>query len=269
MEIGFDLCACQTYDEPKREFRFGAVQPLEEDFSGDKAETARPPARVKPEADFHTGTNKDMFANISIQDFLSRVASVDPIPAGGGIAALNASSAAALIEMVARLTIDRKGYEAVWDRMRETAQECACLRAALLADIDRDAAAYRAVIAAYRLSKATPVERENRAHAIEEALRQATMVPFEIAQRAHRLMNLAGEVISHGNPHAAADGAAGMLSARAALLTAVGNIRANVISMRDTSWADRMRSEAERMEKEAGVDAFRETSGISNANTES
>jgi formiminotetrahydrofolate cyclodeaminase len=206
-----------------------------------------------------------MFAKISIQDFLSQVASPDPVPAGGGIAALNAASAAALIEMVARLTIDRKGYEAVWDRMREMAQECACLRAALLADIDRDAAAYRAVIAAYRLPKATPVERESRAGAIQEALRQATSVPFEVAQRALRLINLAGEAISKGNPHAAADGAAGMLSARAALLTAVGNIRTNVISIRDSSWVDRMQSETERMEKEACSHAFCGIVGIRDA----
>lgn len=210
-----------------------------------------------------------MFAEVSIQDFLSQVASPDPVPAGGGIAAMNAASAAALIEMVARLTIDRKGHEAVWNRMREIAQECACLRAALLADIDRDAAAYRAVMAAYRLPKATAVERENRASTIEEALRQATRVPFDVAQRALRLMNLAGEAISSGNPHAAADAAAGMHSAHAALMTAVGNIRTNVRSIRDSSWADRMRSDAERMEKEAVAHAFSGTIGVSDAGNES
>lgn len=45
----------------------------------------------------------------SVKDFVAATASKEPTPGGGAIAALTAATGAALAEMVANLTFDKKG----------------------------------------------------------------------------------------------------------------------------------------------------------------
>jgi len=59
--------------------------------------------------------------DLKIVDYLAKTASGDPVPGGGSSAALNAALGAALIEMVANLTIGRKGFETVDAEMRAVA----------------------------------------------------------------------------------------------------------------------------------------------------
>jgi len=60
-----------------------------------------------------------MFKEMSIKKFMDETSSDSPAPGGGSIAALNGASAAALIQMVANLTLDKKGYENVQKEMEE------------------------------------------------------------------------------------------------------------------------------------------------------
>ena len=53
-----------------------------------------------------------MLADLTVKDFLDKVACSDPVPGGGSIAALDGALASALSTMVARLTVGKKGYEA-------------------------------------------------------------------------------------------------------------------------------------------------------------
>lgn len=191
-----------------------------------------------------------MLAHQTIQAFVQKTASGDPVPGGGSAAALNAALAAALVEMVARLTIGKKGFDAVQPRMVEIAEACRELRDTLMLDIDRDSDAYTQVLAAYRLAKDTEEERSCRKEAIRKAFRTAASVPFDVAEKAVRIMQLAGEVIRNGNPNAASDGAAGMLAARMAALTALYNVRINLPSVEDATWCSDMRDAAARMEAE-------------------
>ena len=52
-----------------------------------------------------------MLVELTVKDFLDKVAGSDPVPGGGSIAALNGAIASALAAMVAGLTIGKKGYE--------------------------------------------------------------------------------------------------------------------------------------------------------------
>jgi len=64
-----------------------------------------------------------MLAELTIKEFLEKIASNSPAPGGGSVAALSAALAASLTEMVAKLTIGKKGYEAVEDEMRAVARD--------------------------------------------------------------------------------------------------------------------------------------------------
>ena len=155
-----------------------------------------------------------MLKDLTITEFLEQTASSEPLPGGGCTAALNAALAASLTEMVANLTIGRKGFEAVEDEMIQLARSAADLRSKLQEDIDHDAQAYREVLAAFKLPKNTEEEKKLRSSAIQQAFKNAATVPLNVARDAVNIMDLASRVITGGNPIAVTDGAVAVLAAR-------------------------------------------------------
>ncbi|MEE4608842.1 MAG: cyclodeaminase/cyclohydrolase family protein [Desulfobacteraceae bacterium] len=192
-----------------------------------------------------------MLATMSVSEYLAKTASGDPLPGGGSSAALSAALGAALTEMVANLTIGRKGFEAVDADMRSAAKQAAALRAKLTLDIDRDSDAYTRVLAAFKLPKETEAQKADRAQAIQDAFKQAALVPLGVARDALLVMDLGRAAIAKGNPNAASDGAAGVLAARMAVRAAVYNVRINLNSIRDEDFNSELRREAARLEAEA------------------
>jgi len=189
--------------------------------------------------------------DLSIVDYLAKTASGEPVPGGGSSAALSAALAAALVEMVANLTIGRKGFEAVDAEMRAVAEKAAGLRAKLTADIDRDSDAYTQVLTAFQMPKTTEAEKADRSRAVQSAFKQAAIVPLGVARDAVAIMDLGRTVVLKGNPNAASDGAAGVLAARMAARAAVYNVRINLGSIGDEAFASELRREAARLEAEA------------------
>jgi formiminotetrahydrofolate cyclodeaminase len=192
-----------------------------------------------------------MLKDLSITDYLAKTASGDPVPGGGSSAALNGALAAALTEMVANLTIGRKGFEAVDAEMRAVAAKAAGLRSSLTADVDRDSDSYAQVLKAFQLPKATESEKAARAQAIQEAFTQAALGRLGVARASVALMDLGRSVIAKGNPNAASDGAAGILAARMAARAAVYNVRINLGAIKDEAFSSELRQEADRLEVEA------------------
>ena len=88
-----------------------------------------------------------MFGDLAVREFIERVASGEPVPGGGSVAALTASLAAGLAEMVARLTIGRGDAPGRDDAMAGLIGRAAVLRARLLAAADEDSEAYERVLA--------------------------------------------------------------------------------------------------------------------------
>jgi formiminotetrahydrofolate cyclodeaminase len=198
-----------------------------------------------------------MLADLTLSDLLDRTASPEPLPGGGCIAALVGAAAAALAQMVAGLTAGRTRFATATPAMEALAARARELRQALLDDIDRDAAAYAAILAAYRLPKTAPVDAARRTAAIQTATRAATLVPLEVAGRALDALRLAGEAVRLGNPNARADGAVGALLARAAVRGALLNARINLRDLRDPRFvadaaarADDMDTRARQLEEE-------------------
>ena len=62
-----------------------------------------------------------MLVDLTVKEFLNKVAGSDPVPGGGSIAALNGAIASALAAMVANLTVGKKGYEAHEELMQHIA----------------------------------------------------------------------------------------------------------------------------------------------------
>lgn len=189
-----------------------------------------------------------MLADLKVTEFLQETASNSPVPGGGSVAALSAALAAGLAEMVAGLTVGRKGFETVEPEMKSILEKAGVLRTKLIHDIQRDSDAYNQVMAAYKLPKTTEEEKAQRSRSIREGLKQAALVPLEVAQNALEILSFAQTAVTRGNPNAVTDGAVGAMLARTAGLGALYNVKINLSSIKDEEFVEKTASEVNRLE---------------------
>jgi formiminotetrahydrofolate cyclodeaminase len=186
----------------------------------------------------------------TISQFLDKVASEEPVPGGGSIAALAGSISAALVQMVAGLTKGKKSTFELDEVMTDLIRTASQLQGRLLADIDRDAQAYARVMEAFRMPKNSEEEKSARGAAIQEALQEAARVPFSVAEAGAALLRLADVAVSRGNPNAVTDGAVGALMARSAVFGALLNVRINLASIKDKAFVEELRHKCVLLKKE-------------------
>ena len=159
---------------------------------------------------------------------LDRFAAKDPTPGGGSAAALAGALGAALVAMVCAMEKTRTGDPAERGPLDAAGAAARAAGERLRALVDEDTAAYEAVMAAYRLPKATEEEKARRKPAIAAALAHATEVPRRTAQACLEVLRAAGEAARDGNPNALSDAKTGGALAWAGLLGAVENVRINL-----------------------------------------
>jgi formiminotetrahydrofolate cyclodeaminase len=189
-----------------------------------------------------------LLTNQKITDFLEQTAAGTPVPGGGSVSALSAALGAGLAEMVANLTIAKKGYEAVAGEMKAIAETLQRLREKLVLEVDKDSNAYQEVLAAFKLPKGTEEQKKQRAAAIQEAMKNAARVPLAVAYDALQVMDLAEKAIRNGNRNAASDGAVGTMMARTAALGALFNVKINLASVTDQAFVEDMERQVNQLE---------------------
>lgn len=180
------------------------------------------------------------------QEFVGAVAAETPTPGGGSVSALGGALAAALGEMVCRITLRRKSFAAHYSALEESLSRLNNLRARLAGNIDRDAQSYEAVVAAMKLPKSTESEARQRAKAIEEASKQAAAVPLETAEMASEVARIVEALRSITVPQAASDLAVARYLAEASVRGAIENVRANLPSIQDREWISEIEKKLER-----------------------
>ena len=177
---------------------------------------------------------------VSVLDFIRELGSSAPAPGGGSVAAMSGSTAAALIEMVANLTIGKTKYESVQEEMKEIQGRMCQVKEDFIHYINKDSAAFMELMGAFKLPKETDEEKHIRKEEIQRTTKQAALVPFEIGVLAASLLPLAETVIVKGNTNAITDGAIAVINARAAVKSAFLNVRINLGSIQDQEFVDDM-----------------------------
>lgn len=180
-----------------------------------------------------------------VRDFVNEVSSESPAPGGGSVAALSGSLSAALSSMVSNLTFGKKGFESVYQKMKEVGEKAQKLKDDYLSLIDRDSDAFNAVMAAMKLPKKTDEEKVARQKAIEEATKQATLIPLETLKKTLQLVELAAEVADHGNPNSLSDATVAAIMAEAAARGAYLNVLINLPGIEDGEFKEKVLKEAE------------------------
>ena len=169
-------------------------------------------------------------------DFVAATASKEPTPGGGAIAALTGATGAALAEMVANLTFGKKGYEEVQSEMEELQTKAEAIRNRMLELSQADADVFNIFMNALGLPKNTDEEKIARIAAIQQAYKDAAMVPFEIGELAYQIFDLAELASRKGNQNLITDGIIAAINARAAVKAAFLNVRINLSGIKDEAF---------------------------------
>jgi glutamate formiminotransferase / formiminotetrahydrofolate cyclodeaminase len=179
--------------------------------------------------------------------FLEAVASKQPTPGGGSVAALAGALAASLAQMVAGLTVNRKKYVAVQDEATAVLDEANQLREQLTIAITEDAAAFNLLMAVFRNKELAANEK---ATLVQQATIGAAEVPLRVARLSHWAAQLASQVAKIGNINAVTDAAAGVLLAQAAVETAALNVKINATTVENKNLVQRWQEELAKLSQE-------------------
>jgi methenyltetrahydrofolate cyclohydrolase len=172
----------------------------------------------------------------TIEAFCSQLAAGTPAPGGGAAAAVTGAMGAALVSMVAGLTVGREKYAAVHAEMEHLQKAGAREMEALLTCADEDQAAFNTVMAAFALPKTSDEEKRQRQMAVQSAYQTATEAPLKTMEHALAVMRSALAAASRGNTNALSDAYVGFLTASACFEGALWNVAINLGSMKDETY---------------------------------
>lgn len=180
-------------------------------------------------------------------DWIEELAAPTPTPGGGSASALSGALGASLLSMVCGLTAGKKGYEAVTAEMNERKAALDPMRGRFHAFIDKDAAAFDQVMAAFKLAKDTDEAKAKRTAAIQDATKGAAEVPLEVMALAVEALRHALAVAEKGNKNSITDVGVGAMHLQTALQGASLNVRINLSSLKDEGYVSEKKAKVQKL----------------------
>ena len=190
-----------------------------------------------------------MLKDLGLEPFLDQLASSEPVPGGGSVAALSSALAASLGAMVANLTVGKKNYETVSDEMQIIAEKMMTQKNHFVGMIDKDANSFDAVMKAFKLPKETDEEKAVRTAAIQDGMKYAAKVPYDVAEVTYLLFQDLKDLVVKGNMNAQTDALVATMMARTAILSALYNVKINLGSIKDETFVSEMREKVSKLEE--------------------
>jgi formiminotetrahydrofolate cyclodeaminase len=187
-------------------------------------------------AEKDNGTMKTLHNTQSLVSFLDELASPSPAPGGGSVAALAGAIGSALTSMVCNLTIGKKKYQDVEQDMKSVLQRSEALRKTFARLVGDDTLAFNKVMEAYGLPKDSEDQKALRSAAIQEATKEAALVPLEVMKHVVDAMTLTKAVAEKGNANSVSDAGVSALMLHAACEGAGLNVQINIAGIRDTEF---------------------------------
>ena len=194
-----------------------------------------------------------MYIDQPIRHFLDKLASKSPEPGGGSVAALTGSLGAGLVSMVCSLTLGKEKYKDVQPQVEALIKESEKLRVEMQDLIQKDTEVYGGLSEVYKMPKNTDAEKAARTAKMQEALKKACQVPFEIGLKSLEVARLAQRAAEIGNVAAVSDAGVAVLLAQACAQSAALNVKINVNSIKDDAYNKQTWSKMETVLKQVAA----------------
>jgi methenyltetrahydrofolate cyclohydrolase len=191
---------------------------------------------------------RSIFMNDNIKSFIRVLDPADNSTGGGTASAIAGSMAAALVAMVARLSLGKHGLEPdiyYNDIIGEAEQ----LSRKLFDGAREDAESFHDIMTARRMPKGSDEEKSARGLAVQRATIRATETPLANTESCRRVIELVGKLEGHSNTNAASDLQCAGFLAHAGLKGCLANVAINLPCIRDSGLAERIRSRAALVER--------------------
>ncbi len=188
--------------------------------------------------------------DMDLTAFADETASESPAPGGGSISAYVGALGVSLATMVANLSSHKRGWDDRWEEFSDHAERGQQLKDTLLRLVDEDTAAFNAIMAAFGLPKNSDAEKAARTEAIQQATRQAILIPLKVMEAAHASMAVIKVMAEVGNPNSVSDAGVGALCARTAVLGAHLNVRINASGLQDKDFLAEVLAKAQQLADE-------------------
>ena len=169
----------------------------------------------------------------SCRFFVEMLASSTPTPGGGGAAALVGAIGTALGHMASNLTVGKKKYADVQERILELNTRFMCLEKELMDQVMADEKAFLPLAAAYRLPKDAP----GYGRFMDEATVDACQVPLKIMELCGEALDCIAVVAEQGSRLAVSDAGSGAVCCKAAMQAASLTVFINTKTLRNRSTA--------------------------------
>jgi glutamate formiminotransferase/formiminotetrahydrofolate cyclodeaminase len=193
----------------------------------------------KPEEkviEFVMADNKNKLIDLSLKDFMNETASDSPAPGGGSVSAYIGALGASLGTMVANLSALKKGWEDRWKEFSDWAVTGKEIQNKLLNLVDEDTQAFNRIMEAFSLPKKSDEEKKSRESAVQEATKNATLVPLKVMETAFSAFGLIKAMVEQGNPNSISDAGVGALAMRACVKGAYLNVKINASGLKDKNF---------------------------------
>ena len=168
---------------------------------------------------------------------LDEVDSSSAVPGGGSVSALVGAFGVSLARMYGHLSIAKKRFLALDEKIqadfKENFETLEALKEDLIEACDNDSEAYDEVMKAYRLPKENDEEKILRMEAIKKATDIAIASPLKIMELAIEAMRIMVKMIDHGNKNAISDLGCAILFMDGAINGASLNVLINLGSIEE------------------------------------
>lgn len=177
-----------------------------------------------------------MYINEPLSYFMDKLASNSPTPGGGSVAALTGAMGAALVSMVSNLTLNKEKYKDVQPQIEVLLKNSEKLRQDMQDLIQKDIEVFGSLSLVYAMPKTTDAEKAARTQKMQEVLKLACQVPFEIGLKSLDVVKLAQTAAEIGNTQAVSDAGVAALLANACAQSAALNVKININSIKDAAY---------------------------------
>jgi len=195
--------------------------------------------------------DKKRLIAMSLYEFMNETASESPAPGGGSVSAYMGSLGVALGTMVANISSHKRGWDNRWKEFSDWAEKGKEIQNKLLQLVDEDTAAFNRILNAYSLPKKTEEEIKLRKSAVQEATRNAILIPYKVMETAFSGFGLIREMVEKGNPNSVTDAAVGALAIRSCIRGAFLNVKINASGLNDREFVNELLMKGQVIEMEA------------------